>query len=411
MRYIKMLCPKPNRNNNLYTAIALFILIFFMCSIWQPLLTGRAEPTPNSPAKKTKNVNPESKGKLDKINHQIQEISDKIEKLQKEEKSILNEIYNVELKYEKAVIVNNKLKLQLRNVGDQIDKRSTEKAKLQKDIDKSKRNLKKIVRILYKIGGNQYLKLFLRIDNLDQLFANYRNFIALINYKTEELTKLRINIERLSIVNRELNERFTKLRDLQQSKEKKVRDIHRLKRSKIDIMKNIAGNRSKYRQLLDELENEAARLNEIIYGKKVKRRFGVIDLTKIKGRLTWPIKGKVISRFGKKRSTRFNTYILENGIKIRPTGSDKVTAVYPGEIVFADYYKGYGKLVIIQHAKNLYTLYGHCENILKKKGDSVGKGDVISIAGSTGSVTGKSLYFEIRTHADPQDPLKWLRRR
>lgn len=351
------------------------------------------------------------KKKLDAINKQIQDISNKLENLKKEEGSILNDIYKIELQYEKAVIENNKIKIQLRNTQEKIRKKNSEKKKLEQEIQESKKNLKKIIRILYKIGGNSYLKLFIRINTLDELFKNYRLFIALINYKSDEINKIKKNIRLLNLVKKELETQYANIRSLQQLKEQKLRNISGLKQSKLRLMRQINNDRENYRQMLDELEVEAGRLNELIYGKKMKRRLGTIDLNRIRGKLRWPITGKVISSFGKKRSTKFNTYIMNNGIKVKPEKSDNVTAVYAGEVVFADYYKGYGNLVIIQHSRNLHTLYGHCEKILKKRGDNVSEGELISIAGDTGSTYGKALYFEIRTQLQPQDPIKWLRKR
>lgn len=350
------------------------------------------------------------KEKLDNIAKQIDGINSKLEKLKKEEGSILNDIYKIELRYEKAIIENNKIKLQVRKSEEKINKKNSEKKKLEIEIDQSKKNLKQILRLLYKIGGNAYLKFFIRINNLDQLFENYRLFISLIDYKSDEINKLKVNIQRLLEVKKELEGYHANLKNLQRQKELKLKDIRNLKQSKMTLIRKISNDRDQYMRLLDELETEAGHLNKLIFGKPLKRRLGMIDLDRIKGKLNWPIKGKVVSFFGKKRSTKFDTYIINNGIKIQPGRSDQVKAIYPGEVVFAEYYKGYGNLIIIQHAKNLYTLYGHCEKMFKQKGDNVNKGEVISLAGDSGSTYGKSLYFEIRTQLKPQDPLKWLRR-
>ncbi len=350
------------------------------------------------------------KEKLDNIAKQIDDINSKLEKLKKEEGSILNDIYKIELQYEKAIIENNKIKLQVRKSEEKIKKKNSEKKKLEIEIDQSKKNLKQILRLLYKIGGNAYLKFFIRINNLDQLFENYRLFISLIDYKSDEINKLKVNIRRLLEVKKELEGYHENLKNLQRQKELKLRDIRNLKQSKMALIRKINNDRDQHMRLLDELETEAAQLNKLIFGKPLKRRLGMIDLDQIKGKLNWPIKGKVVSFFGKKRSTKFDTYIINNGIKIQPGRSDQVKAIYPGEVVFAEYYKGYGNLIIIQHAKNLYTLYGHCEKMYKQKGDNVNEGEVISLAGDSGSTYGKSLYFEIRTQLKPQDPLKWLRR-
>jgi len=351
------------------------------------------------------------KEKLDTIAKQIDEINSKLEKLKKEEGSILNDIYKIELENEKAIIENNLIKMQVQKSEEKINKKNAEKKKLEKDIEQSKTKLKQILRLLYKIGGNAYLKFFIRIDNLDQLFENYRLFISLIEYKSDEINKLKVNIQRLLEVKKELEESHAHLKNLQDQKEQKIRDIWNLKQSKMTLIHQIDNDKSQHIRLLDELEIEAAQLNKLIYGKPLSRRLGMIDLDRLKGKLNWPIKGKVVSFFGKKRSTKFDTYVINNGIKIQPGDSDQVRSIYAGEVVFADYYKGYGNLIIIQHAKNLYTLYGHCEKMFKQKGDNASEGEVIALAGDTGSTYGKSLYFEIRTQVKPQDPLEWLRKR
>ncbi|MCP5046073.1 MAG: M23 family metallopeptidase, partial [bacterium] len=88
-----------------------------------------------------------------------------------------------------------------------------------------------------------------------------------------------------------------------------------------------------------------------------------------------------------------------------------VRAVYAGEVVFANYFKGYGNLIIVQHSNNFYSLYGHCEKFFKNKGDSVREGEMISIAGDSGSTSGKVLHFEIRSGSSAENPIQWLRKR
>lgn len=80
-------------------------------------------------------------------------------------------------------------------------------------------------------------------------------------------------------------------------------------------------------------------------------------------------------------------------------------------MVFAEYYKGYGNLIIVQHGREFYTLYGHCERFFKKVGDPVMSGEEIAVAGDTGSTNTKALYFEIRPRTKPADPFLWLRKR
>ena len=349
--------------------------------------------------------------KLESINKEIKGINNKLEKIKKDKKSLLNDIYELELRSEKEIIVTNKVKFLLTKTEGKISKKEGEKQDLELNIEGSKKNLKEIIRLLYKIGNNSKLKLFLQVNSIDQLFNNYNLFLRLINYKAAEITKIRENILSLNKVKNQLEEEYSRLQEYRQLKENSIRNMRNLRRGKLNLVKKINNDKKQFLQLLVELNYEAARINEVISGKKVKSSLKVINLQKIKGQLKWPIKGKIISSFGKKRSTRFNTFIINNGIEIQPSNTDKVKAVYSGDVVFADYFKGYGKLIILQHSRDLHSLYGHCEKILKKRGDSIAEGELIAIAGDTGSTLGKSLYFELRNKLKPQNPINWLGKR
>lgn len=351
------------------------------------------------------------KKKLADINNQVESINNKIIALKQEKKSLLNEIYDIELRYEKELIETNKVLLQLRNAEEKISVKEAEKKNLESRIEESKQKLKKIIRILYKIGGNTYLKIFIRVDTIDQLFKNYRLFMSLVRYKSEEIDKIKADILLLNNLTMQLQEGYSKLQGFKQLQDQKMRNIRGLKQEKLNLVKKINADKDDHMQLLEELRYEAARLHEVLSGRKVKSSLKVIDLKKVKGRLNWPVDGKVISSFGKKKSTRFDTYILNNGIEISLVSSDRIKAVYAGDVVYAEYYKGYGNLVIIQHSRDLHSLYGHCKEILKKPGDSIISGEEIAIAGDTGSTSGKSLYFEIRLHLKSQDPMEWLKKK
>ncbi|MCU0286886.1 MAG: peptidoglycan DD-metalloendopeptidase family protein, partial [Acidobacteria bacterium] len=351
------------------------------------------------------------KKKLADINHQAEIINNKIIALKQEKKSILNDIYDIELRYEKEVIENNKIILQLVNTEEKINVKEIEKKNLEAQIETSKEKLKKIIRILYKIGGNTYLKIFIRVDSIDQLFKNYRLFMSLVKFKSEEIEKIKANILLLNNIKMQLQDEYARFKGFKQAREAKMQSIRGIKLEKLNLVKKINTDKDEYLRMLEELRYEAARLQSVLSGHKVKSSLTVIDLKKIKGRLDWPVNGKVISSFGKKKSVRFDTYTIENGIEISPGSSDRVKAIYAGDVVYADYYKGYGNLIIIQHSRDLHSLYGHCKEILKKVGESISPGEEIAVVGETGTTFGKSLYFEVRLNLKSQDPLEWLKKK
>ena len=127
-----------------------------------------------------------------------------------------------------------------------------------------------------------------------------------------------------------------------------------------------------------------------------------------KGLLKTPVKGNIISLFGKFKNTRFNTLNFRSGIEIQTERGEPIQAVYGGKILYADWFKGYGNMIIIDHGDNYYTVYGHIEETFKTAGDVVEAGEVMATAGDTGSINGPKLYFEIRHHGKPLDPMQWL---
>lgn len=135
------------------------------------------------------------------------------------------------------------------------------------------------------------------------------------------------------------------------------------------------------------------------------------DFAGMRGRLIWPFEGRVSLRYGRIYNQRFNTYYFHNGIDIQAPHGSPVKSVYYGRVVYAAWYKGYGNLVIIDHNRGYYTLYGHLSEILVENETIVEEGDLIALSGDTGSLKGAVLYFEVRRNQNTYDPIEWLSRR
>jgi septal ring factor EnvC (AmiA/AmiB activator) len=137
-----------------------------------------------------------------------------------------------------------------------------------------------------------------------------------------------------------------------------------------------------------------------------------VPLYERRGKLAWPLEGRVITAFGFERHPDFQTMVMNKGVEISPA-KDKslILAVHTGKVVYADYFQGYGNLLIIDHGMTYYSLYGHCAEFLAVVGDMVRAGQPVAVVGDTGSLKGECLYFEIRHKTKALDPLQWLKRR
>jgi len=353
---------------------------------------------------------PSKETKLKKLNTEIRDITAKIRLLNKESGSILNELYKIELKYKKATNENNRLNHLLSIANNNIKSKEKEKRKLKKEIKRSKIEIKKTIRILNKIGKAGSFKIFSNIKDINQLFRNYHLFVSLIDKKIEEIGKIKIYIGKLKTLRIELETERERLHKLKNTQRKKIREILKTKNAKSVFINQINSDRKKFLNMLSELRIEAKKLTNLLKEKVNIFDLPELNLKTIRGKLIWPLKGKVISQFGKKKSTRFNTFIFNNGIEIKPSKSMNIKAIFDGVIIFMNYLKGYGNIVIVQHSRDLLSIYGHCSKYLKKKGDYILAGDKIGIAGDSGSTYGKSLYFEIREKTTAVDPLIWLKK-
>jgi septal ring factor EnvC (AmiA/AmiB activator) len=114
------------------------------------------------------------------------------------------------------------------------------------------------------------------------------------------------------------------------------------------------------------------------------------------------------SGFGKHKHPRFDTYTVQNGIDIEAPVDTPVRAVHEGAVVFADRFRGYGLMVILDHGRH-HTLYAHLAESAVQTGQRLSAGSVVGTVGASG-LEGQGLYFELRTQGKPEDPLGWLRK-
>lgn len=188
----------------------------------------------------------------------------------------------------------------------------------------------------------------------------------------------------------------------QQTKKRNQLAATQTKRKKTvgSIKKNISGDKN----YLAELQRNETRLKAEI-AKAAKRNAIPMDgLAKRKGRLPWPLKGKVIHNYGTRQTGQLNW----KGMVIDANYGQAVKSVYSGTVVFAEYLRGYGLVVLLDHGKGDMTLYGFNQALVKKEGDKVTAGETIALAGDTGGQTRPSLYFEIRRNSQAQNPKRWL---
>ena len=198
---------------------------------------------------------------------------------------------------------------------------------------------------------------------------------------------------------------------------KKKSQINNQKRKKSALLKKIRNEKNTYHAAVKELEKSSRKLQSLIDRLEKELTVGKghfvpeegKGFATLKGKLLFPVSGKIISRYGNQVDSQLNTVTFQKGIEISTERGKEIKAIYEGKVLYADWFKGYGNIIIIDHGDSYYSLSAHLSKILKGVGDRVEAGEVIALSGDTGSLKGPSLYFELRHHGKPLNPLHWLR--
>jgi septal ring factor EnvC (AmiA/AmiB activator) len=183
-----------------------------------------------------------------------------------------------------------------------------------------------------------------------------------------------------------------------------------------DLLARVRDRKALALAAIEGLQKAAARLDQTMHqlaapppGAGKEAVFDDTPFHARKGLLKMPVSGKIVHFFGPYRNRRFNVTNVRGGIDIRAEKGAPVRAVHGGRVLFADWFRGYGNLMIIDHGDAYYTVYAHMEEVLKAKGVPVRAGEIIATVGDSGSMEGPMLYFEVRHHGKPLDPMAWLK--
>jgi len=318
------------------------------------------------------------------------------------ESSILGNLNSLETELYKKTKELKQMEGQLAQIRERLRQTRGQIAMLNIGLERTREELFSRLTALYKMGRtpletilltsqsfpdllkiDKYFRVILHSDA--RLVETYQYQVALKERYQDELTRDQRQWER----------------DISEVEKKKA-EIQGIRKEKQALLRSIQNQKVVYQKLIKELEERAKNLQTLV--RKLEREKSLLSYGKakpenFKGRLTPPVNGKVISLF-KERG--------QNGIEIQAAMGTEIRAVLPGKVLYADWFKGFGNIVIIDHGDHVFTVSGYCSELLKKAGEEVAQGEAIGLVGSAGSLKGPSLYFEIRHQGKPQDPMDWI---
>ncbi len=263
------------------------------------------------------------------------------------------------------------------------------------------------LRAAYMIGRQEYLKMFLnqqepqktgRILKYHDYFNRARiNDINEVRNRLAKLARLAARIEQERAQVEQLTGQWNrKKKALEKSKQARNRVL-------VAIKQDIGRGGDRLKQLLHNEQQLKKIVSRLRAREKKQPRVSGGSPFGADGRLPWPVEGVIKARFGSARTSELRW----KGVLIAAEEGHPVRVIWSGKVVFADWLRGYGLLIIVDHGSGYMSLYGHNQSLRAGVGSRVEAGETISIVGNSGGQEQTGLYFEIRHNGQPVDPARW----
>ena len=376
---------------------------------------------------------PEKKRKqLQKLEQQLKEKQAGYKKIEKEEKNLVAELRTIEQ-------LLKTYQQQLQDHRNTLEKKTKELKKIQGNLNtlqkthtQKKAALAKRLRAIYKMGDFGYLTPLFATSSYDNMQQQIK-YLQLISKSDRQLINdTRKDIQVIRKQKEELEKSKQEIERAQREIKKKQTQIHTQKNDKDQLLKRIRHDKKQFAQMITRLETSASELDQFLNTLETRKKPSTPKLVSPepgkdvtfpddqqqviqsygkyfranKGKLLWPVQGKIITNYGKIKYG--GTYTFYKGVDIQATRGTPFYSVFKGTVKYADWFEGYGNLVIVDHGGNYYTLYAHADEIAVKMGETIDTRQELGKIGDTDSIKGAHLYFEIRANGKPVDPKRWL---
>ena len=356
---------------------------------------------------------------LEKLKGEIKENKRRSGDAQRKEASVLQSIEDVDhqLKRRREALANVTVKLKQKD--HDLEATSSAVLRLRQRMEERQDSIRSRLRVMYKEGPAADMRLLLASRDSQDLLSRYAMLRWISRREYQMLEGYRADLTQLESTNARLRQVRTELVSYQQETAEKLAQVREERAKKDGILTRVRSEKVLYETVAGELEKSAHRLEGLLKEFESKRKAaaafrpdtGGEGLGKLKGRLGWPSEGEVMTLFGRQKHPKFETYVQRKGIEIRATQGTVIRSVFEGVVAFADWMRGYGLLVIVDHGEGYFTLYAHASKLLVGVGDVVRGNQPIGEIGDTGLTGQSTLYFELRQGGEALDPLPWFVKR
>ncbi len=268
---------------------------------------------------------------------------------------------------------------------------------------------------LYKLNRLGTANLLASAGSVNEMVQRRNALEFILSDDEKQRRQLTADLDRWSSLRRELEANRSDKRKLEKMRRQNLDRLYHEKVQRNLLLQDTRNIQALKQAALVSLQASARELDKTI---KALSRSSVVDSARakaapgsfgrLKGLLKKPVRGKITNFFGPFQNTRYNVTNYRSGVDFRSDRGEPIKSVSAGRVIYADWFKSYGNMMIIDHGHSYCTLYAHLEEMFKQKGDKVTSDEVIATVGESGALSGSGLYFEVRHHGKPEDPQLWL---
>ena len=357
-------------------------------------------------------ANDPRQAKLDELRKVINQLKKELDTVKDNRDGLLKDLEKSESKIGELNKKAKELESQINNNQAKLKNLHREKEALASAKKSHQRQVGEQVNIAYRLGQQSHIKLLLNQRDASLVARNLKYFDYIAAARAEQIASANHTLERLNQIEPDIQAEQTALARNSKSLREQQQALKAQQAERRQTLKKLESAIANKDEQLKASEKDQKRLQNLI--ERVVRVAGDLeapvkaqDINRLKGHLPWPTNGDIRHRFN---SRRFSDKVRWQGMVIDAPSDSPVKAVHHGRVVFSDYLRGHGLLIIVDHGHGMLSLYAHNKALYKTLGEWVNTGEIIAAVGNSGGQTQSGLYFELRHNGQPTDPHRWLKK-
>ncbi|MFQ5599875.1 MAG: murein hydrolase activator EnvC family protein [Candidatus Krumholzibacteriia bacterium] len=394
-------------------------LVALLCVLAVPSATPAQNAGGDSLAAYEEQIEAQEK-QLEKLRSQIQDLRKRDQELKQEEVGTLKQLKILDKEVALTTELLRRLEAKQRRLEAQLEGVRAEHGRAAEILGERKARLARTLRAMYVRGSANAAEVLLRTRSLRDALTRFKYLGFMARNNERLLLEIRQQETYLARTSAQLTESLAEVSATATETESEKQHLDESRSVRKSTLRRVRQQRDEYQKSLQDLAASEREVQGLITALERKREAVLSDegtpelqdvgFTRLRGRMPWPVVGKIKTRFGQHRHPKHATVTFNSGIEIAALEGELVRSVARGRVEYVSWLDGYGRTIIVNHGGGYYTVYAHLADVLVAERQSVAPGQAIAHVGDTGSLDGPMLHFEIRARAKPVDPLRWLAR-